>query len=219
MVGYDDEVASEPVSGSEGAVTMDDCFQYSDLKWRLDNVPDSAACRGVYLNALDRMAGEFGPPVSGAYRDYFNLYTFSAIKLYPVKDYLTRLVKLAQINYGGPNIYKGIFEIQARMPLAWTKTLLGRAFMGIIGRDYRAALSMLKASINKSINYGTFDLIDAGPDSYLAQFRSEYVYIEHAMAGGLVGLARACGVEVKLDIRLKDPFNGDIGIQIVRDRQ
>jgi len=106
---------------------LEECFAHTDLQWRLGQIPDSHAVRGVFMNMLDERAGEFGPQVQQTYRSFFQTYSFAPVRLYPVKDYLTRLVKLAQIKWGGPDIYRGIFEIQAAAFPAWSRSLPGSA--------------------------------------------------------------------------------------------
>lgn len=192
---------------------MKECYQYTDLEWRLSKVPDSAACRGVFFNMLDERAAEFGPVIQAEYRNFFGIYRFPALRLFPVKDYLTRIVKLAQLQFGGPNIYRGIFDLQAASWPAFRRTLIGRATFGILGNDFRSLLLMSKRGVEKAINYATFE-VEGGPEHFTTRHRNEYVYIEHAMAGGIVGLAKACGVRVHVEPRLVDPFNGDLIVDV-----
>jgi uncharacterized protein (TIGR02265 family) len=195
--------------------SVEECFKHTDLEWRLAQIPESACCRGVYLNNLDSCALSFGPETQKEYRDFFQLFKFKTFSLYPIKDYLTRLCVLAQLRFGSPSIYEGIHEIQAKMPQAWAKTLLGRATMGIIGPDFGLALRIMKKSQENSINYGSMQLTSEGNGFYRASFRNEYVYIEHAMTGGIDGLALACGANVQLTTVMADTFNGEIQIQVL----
>jgi hypothetical protein len=194
---------------------MKECYAYTDLEWRLAQIPDGAGCRGVYLNMVDERAQEFGRDVLREYRSFFKLYRFSSFRLYPVKDYLCRMVKLAQLKFGGPNIYRGLFELHAASWPAWRKTLIGRTTLGILGTDFHRILMMSRKTVEKSINYGSFD-VQGGPSHYEAQFRNEYVYIEHAMAGGITGLARVCNVNLEIRPELTDPFNGKLHLDVIR---
>ena len=195
--------------------SLQECFAHTDLEWRLAQIPDSAACRGVYFNMLDQRAAVFGPDIQKEYRDFFRLVEFSAIRLYPVKDYLTRMVKLAQLQFGAPNIHRGLFEIQAAAWPSWRKTVMGRATFAILGSDFDAVLRMMGGAVSKSLNHGSCKIHPLGPGQYAARFTEQYVYIEHAMAGALLGVAHACNVGVKLDVQLRDPFNGDVLIHVV----
>src|SRR5579859_1592142 len=185
-------------------------YQHTDLEWRLTQIPDSAACRGVYFNMLDERAAAFGPEIQRQYRDLFKLVSFNAIRLYPIKDYLTRMVTLAAIKFGPPNVHRGLFEIQEAAWPSWRKTLVGRATFAVLGSDFDAVLRVMGGAVSKSLNHGSCKISSTTPGNYLARFTEQYVYIEHAMAGALTGVARACGVNVTLDVQLRDPFNGDV---------
>jgi hypothetical protein len=194
---------------------MKECFQYTDLEWRLGQIPDAAGCRGVFFNMLDERAAEFGPEVQREYREYFKLYRFSPLRLYSVKDYLTRMVKLSQLKFGGPEIFRGIWELQFASWPAWRRTLMGRATVGILGNDLGALLRVTRTTTRMSINYGSFD-VEGGPTHFVTHHTNEYVYIEHAMAGGVAGIAAVCGLQVHLEPKLSDPFNGVLILDVLQ---
>jgi hypothetical protein len=200
---------------ASGAEAMKECYQYTDLEWRLAQIPDWAACRGVFFNMLDDRARDFEPRVQREYRQFFKLYKFSSLRLYPVKDYLTRMVKLAQIQFGGPNIYKGIYAIQAASWPAWRRTLVGRTAFGIFGNDFASILRFSKRPVQNAINYGSFDF-SGGPNHFVTYHRNEYNYIQYSMAGGIAGMAEVCGVKVSIEPRLSDPFNGELHIEVLQ---
>jgi uncharacterized protein (TIGR02265 family) len=208
---------AEAISGPPHRASLKECYEHTDLAWRLAQIPDTAACRGVFLNMLDERAGELGPSTQYEYRQFFQTYRFTPFRFYPVKDYLTRIVTLAQIHYGGPEIYRGVFEIQAAAYPSWKRTLMGRAMFAMLGNDFHALLRAIDKTYatHSFVNYCRFAVHPLGPGRYRALFEPEYLYIEHAMAGALWGVAKACGVRVKLEPRLDDPFNGTIDITIL----
>jgi len=91
---------------------MKECFAHTDLEWRLSQIPNTASCRGIFLNMLDDLAAGLSPLTQRRYREFFQTYRFSSFRQYRIKDYLTRMVKLSEIHFGAPNIYRGIFEFQ-----------------------------------------------------------------------------------------------------------
>ena len=185
--------------------SLKECFAHTDLEWRLRQIPENAACRGVYFNMLDERAAAFGRDAQNEYRNFFKLIQFSAFRLYPIRDYLTRMVKLAAIQFGAPNIHRGLFEIQAAAWPAWRRTLVGRATFAILGSDFDGVIRVMGGAVSKSLNHGSCKIVSNGPSQYIARFVEQYVYIEHAMAGALSGVARACGVDVELETRLGTP--------------
>jgi uncharacterized protein (TIGR02265 family) len=193
---------------------MKECFQHTDLEWRLQQIPDTAMCRGVFLNMLDERAKELGPRTQTEYRAFFTTHKFSAFRQYPVKDYLTRMVKLSQIHFGAENIYHGIFEIQAQAYPSWRKTVLGAASFAVLGSDFDRILRLVIQQLPHVVNYATASIEAPSAGQYDVTFRGEYVYIEHAMTGALSGLARSCGREAKVSTKLQDPFNGSVHIEL-----
>lgn len=194
---------------------MEECFKHTDLEWRLGQIPDSAGCRGVFFNMLNDRAVQFGETTNRAYRDFFTTTKFSAFRLYPVKDFLTRLVKLSEIQFGASHIYPGIFTIQSSAWPSWRRTLMGRVSFSVLGNDFGAILKLIGVQFNNVLNFGQFEAEKIGPNRFKTTFRNQYVYIEHAMAGALSGVAEACGVRAELDVRLDDPFNGTIEMSVL----
>jgi uncharacterized protein (TIGR02265 family) len=187
---------------------MKECFAHTDLEWRLAQIPNHAAGRGLFSNMLDDLAGNLSAETQRRYREFFQTYRFSSFKYYPIKDYLTRMVKLSEIHFGAENIYRGIYEVQAHAYPTWRETLLGTAAFAILGNDFDRVLRMVCRQIPKAVNYAQMRVLSHQNGLYVIEFQNEYVYIEHAMAGGLIGLGKICDVEVKLEVKLRDPFNG-----------
>src|SRR5258706_6815629 len=148
---------------------MTECYLHTDLEWRLAQIPDDAACRGVFFNMLDQRASEFGPDIQSEYRRFFKLYSFSGLRLYSVKDYLTRIVKLAEMRFGAANIYHGIFEIQAAAFPTWRRTLVGRAAFGIIGSEFATVMRIATRNTQKSWNYGSYDFFEDRPGHFVTR--------------------------------------------------
>jgi uncharacterized protein (TIGR02265 family) len=195
---------------------MRECFEHTDLEWRLGQIPEWAACRGVFFNMLDERAGELGAATQSQYRGFFRTHRFTAFRLYPVKDYLTRMVKLAHIHFGEEKIYQGIFEIQAQAYPAWRRTVLGAASFAMLGSDFDRILRLVIRQMPRVVNYMRAELQTEAPGLHIVKFRDEYVYIEHAMVGALHGLARSCGVDAQIRVNLDGPFNGTVHIDTSR---
>jgi uncharacterized protein (TIGR02265 family) len=198
---------------------LEACFAHTDLRWRLAQIPDSARVVGAYLNMLDDRAEQFGPRVHRSYREFFQLYRFSALRSYPVKDYLIRLCKLAELQFGAPNVYRGLYEIQAGAFPAFRSTLMGRLMFAALGTDFSRVFPMMTRAMDTSLNYARVIITNDRPNHYIARWTNQYVYIEHAMAGALEGIARICNVELDLQIRLDDPFNGDMDVTVLGPRR
>lgn len=196
---------------------LDVCFAHTDLEKRLVRIPATAACRGGFFNMLDDRAGTMGAATQREYRSFFQLYRFVGFKFYPLRDYLTRIVVLSQIHYGGPGVYAGLAEIQSAAFTAWRSTLLGRATIAIARPTLIDMLRTVRLawSGNQLVNYSRFDFSQLGPTHIVTHFVNEFNYIQYAMKGGLQGTADVCGTAVRFEVDLRDDFNGDIHIHLV----
>ncbi|MDX2024336.1 MAG: DUF2378 family protein [Deltaproteobacteria bacterium] len=193
---------------------LEACFAKTDLAWRLAQIPKHYAVRGVFMNMLDERAAELGAESQAAYADFFGVTKFSQIRLYSVKDYLIRLVKLSELHFGADRIHEGLFEIQAAAFPAWRRSLPGRMTFAVLGSNCDAILRMTNLGMSAAINHGTCVITSTGPGTYTAAFRDQPNFIEHAMAGALVGVARSCGLTATAQARMIDAFNGDILLTI-----
>jgi uncharacterized protein (TIGR02265 family) len=165
---------------------------------------------------LDDRAGSLSTGSQAEYRAFFRIYRFSAFRMYPIRDYLTRLVVLSQIHYGSEHIYRGIRELQSGAFDAWAKTMLGRAALAVVTPELIAMLRMLERAYASEtlVSYSRFTLESANETEVVVRFHNEYVYIEHAMIGALEGVSRMCGVQYpELSAELDDPFNGIVRIR------
>jgi uncharacterized protein (TIGR02265 family) len=209
--------ATAATSSNPRRASLRECFEYTDLRWRLAQIPDRAACRGAFMNMLDDRAADLGRDTQNAYRSFFQTYRFSPFKFYPVKDYLTRIVTLAQIHFGGPNIYEGIHHIHAATYVSWKRTLLGQTAFAMLGNDFERVLRAAELGYVGShfINYARLTVRRDAANRFAVCIGNEFVYIEHAMSGAVAGIAEACGARVALNVRMADPFNGEIGVTVL----
>jgi hypothetical protein len=196
---------------------LQECLRHTDLEWRLKQIPDTAKCRGAFLNTLDDRAADLGEETRQRYRNFFQTYHFSIFKLFPVRDYLTRIMVLSQIHFGTERIYEGLFHIHRFTFPAWKKNLLGRAAFAMVGSNLEFVLKVMEKGYQGDhfVNYAGFSFERLGPDHFLGHFTNEYVYIEHAIKGGVAGAGDACNLKLDLTVSLKDPFNGDIDIRVL----
>lgn len=197
--------------------SLEEVFAHTDFEWRLAQIPDDALCRGAFINMLDEHAGALSPETRAEYRRFFRIYRFVPFRMYPVRDYLTRLAILAQVHWGGDGIYAGIRSLQSQAFDAWASTLLGRAALAMIEPTLTGTLRMIeRAYASKTLNsYASFELRSVSADEIVTYFRNEYIPIEHAMVGALEGVLRLCKTEGKVTAELDDPFNGVVRIALV----
>lgn len=200
---------------SAAAPSLDACYAHTDLAWRLRQIPDTAGSRGVFLNMLDAQAGRLGSATQREYREFFRIHKFSPFRLYPTRDFLTRLVVLAQMHWGAEHIFDGVRALQSSAFDAYSSTIVGKAILALVQPRLDTMLQFIAFNwrAHAPANYSEVELLDATRGEYRMRFKSEYVYIEHAMEGALEGLARVCSTPVTIETNLDSPFDGVVTLR------
>ena len=196
--------------------SLDACFAHTDLAWRLDEIPDDAACRGAFFNMLDQRAGQLSAATRAEYRSFFRIYRFTPFRMYPVRDYITRMAVIAQLHWGAENIYSGIRTIQSDAFDAWSSTLLGRSALALIEPGLVSTLRMIeRAYAARTLNtHADFSILSVSSSQVVTYFHTEYLYIEHAMVGALEAVMRICRVRGEVSAELEAPFDGTVRLTL-----
>ncbi|MBX7191887.1 MAG: DUF2378 family protein [Sandaracinaceae bacterium] len=199
------------------AASLEACEQATDLSWRLAQIPGDACCRGAFFNMLDERAGTLGAETQEEYRRFFRMYRFASFKMFPVSDYLTRLVVLSQIHYGAAHIYAGVRKLQSGAFDAWGETLLGKAAVAVVDPSFASMLRMLERAYASRtvVSHTRLRLVSESTTEIVVELEQEYVYIEHAMVGAIEGVAHVCGAEVVVTPELRGPFDGILRIALL----
>ena len=199
-------------TSSSPRASLAEVYAHTDFEWRLAQIPDDALCRG------DEHAAALSPETQAEYRRFFRIYRFVPFRMYPVRDYLTRMAILAQIHWGGPGIYAGIRTLQSQAFDAWSSTLLGRAALAVIEPTLPGMLRMIERAYasHTMTSYAGFELRSATDHEIVVYFRNEYNPIEHAMVGALEGVLQLCKVKGDVTAELEGPFDGIVRITLTK---
>jgi uncharacterized protein (TIGR02265 family) len=197
--------------------SIEACNARTDLEWRLAQIPPEASCRGAFFNMLDDRAGTLGEATQAEYRRFFRIHKFSAFRMYPVPDDLTRLVVLAQIHFGADDIYPGLRELQSGAFDAWGQTLLGRAALAVVEPSLAGMLRMLERAYASEtvVTHSRFKVVSVTPEEIVTRFENEHNYIQYSMVGALEGVAKVCGVRVGITTELDGPFDGLVRLAVL----
>ena len=64
------------------------------------------------------------------------------------------------------------------------------------------------AAHRQAANYGEWSIVSRGPRHVETIYRTEYVWLESAIAGAAVGTFDACNLVASVKTQLDDRFNG-----------
>ncbi|HEX7604697.1 MAG TPA: DUF2378 family protein [Polyangiaceae bacterium] len=202
---------------SSPRASLAEVFAHTDFEWRLAQIPDDALCRGAFINMLDEHAGALSAETQAEYRRFFRIYRFTPFRMYPARDFLTRMGILAQVHWGGEGIYSGIRSLQSQAFDAWASTLLGRAALAIVDPSLPGVLRMIERAYasHTLTSYAGFEIRSMSDREIVTYFRNEYLPIEHAMVGALEGVLRLCKAKGDVTAELDGPFDGCVRITLV----
>jgi uncharacterized protein (TIGR02265 family) len=179
---------------------------YCDIEERLPLVPPSACIRGIYLNSIEKQLTAKG--LLPAYRDYFPADRFGSLTFYPVKEYMVRLACAGALVASPESVHAGMLSISRANAKAFMDTVLGRILLRVLSRDPVRLCEQAIAGYRQSTNYGHWEFVRRGERAFEFVYREEYIWIESAIAGAGIGTFEACGVDIEVEHRLVDRFNG-----------
>ncbi|HEY4106504.1 MAG TPA: TIGR02265 family protein [Polyangiaceae bacterium] len=179
---------------------------YCDIAERLAVVPPSALVRGLYLKSLESILQRADR--GGLYREYFGGERWSAIRLYPLRDYMVRLALAGASLHSPKDVQRGMHDVWRTNATTFASSLLGRTMLRLLSHDPVRLTEQGLAARRQTFQYGHWEIVRQGPRSIEMVYREEYIWIESAIAGGAVGAFESCGIQVTLQTKLLNRFDG-----------
>ncbi len=179
---------------------------YCDIVERLAVVPPSARVRGLYLKGLEAVLVRSGNVA--LYRRYFANERWSALRMYPLRDYMVRLAVAGAALRGPQHVHAGMHDVWRTNATTFASSLLGRTMLRLLSHDPVRLSEQGLAARRQTYQYGHWSIVHRGPRSIEMFYREEYIWIESAIAGGAVGAFEACGIQVELLTKLISRFDG-----------
>lgn len=179
---------------------------HCDLVERLSAVPPSAQVRGIYFKSFENLLDKRAK--SALYNRYLPHQSWVSIRPYPLRDYLVRLAMAGASLESPERLHEGMFEVWRAHATTFANSLLGRTMLRLLSHDPVRLTEQALAARRQTFLYGHWHTVRHAPRFVEMVYEEEYVWIESAINGGAVGSFEACGIEAKLETRLKDRFNG-----------
>jgi uncharacterized protein (TIGR02265 family) len=179
---------------------------HCDIEERLRVVPPSAQVRGLWYKSVFGALKQSGKLEE--YEEYFPGDRWSTLTYYPVSGYLLRLAVAGAIIASPSELHQGMYEAARRNSTAFASTVLGRALFRILSKDPIRLTEQAMAAHRQAANYGEWSIVSRGPRHVETIYRTEYVWLESAIAGAAVGTFDACNLVASVKTQLDDRFNG-----------
>jgi uncharacterized protein (TIGR02265 family) len=162
--------------------------------------------RGLYLKSLEDVVKRAGK--AELYERYFQGESWSALRMYPLRDYMVRLAIAGASLCGPENVHRGMHDVWRTNASTFAESLLGRAMLRLLSHDPVRLTEQGLAARRQTYQYGHWSIVRHGPRAIEMVYREEYLWIESAIAGGAVGAFEACGIEATLETKLINRFDG-----------
>jgi uncharacterized protein (TIGR02265 family) len=179
--------------------------QYCDLEERLPAVPASAQLRGLYFKNTINVMKSAG--LQGRYAELFPE-TYSAVRWYPLADYLERHAAAGALLAGPETVHDGMRTIGHNNAQAFTESLLGKTMIRLLSRDPMRLLKQSAVGRRQSCQYGRWELHFPAPGHAVMEMYEEYIWIESNVAGAAEGTMAVTSVPVKNRCELDSKFRG-----------
>src|SRR5882672_10266601 len=146
---------------------------YCDIVERLEVVPPSAQVRGLYLKSLEAIVQRAGRV--GLYREYFSGERWSAIRMYPLRDYMVRLAVAGAALHSPERLHEGMHDVWRTNATTFASSLLGRTMLRLLSRDPVRLTEQGLAARRQTYQYGHWSIVRHGPRSIEMVYREEYI--------------------------------------------
>ncbi len=179
---------------------------HCDILDRLPLVPPSAQVRGVFFGAtlsVLRNAGKLDQ-----YLEYFPSDKFSVARMFPLRDYMTRLAVGGACLRSPEEVHLGMQDICRAHSVEFSKSLLGRILVRVLSRDPVRLTEQGLAARRQTCTYGHWSIKRLAERCIEMTYQEEYVWIESAIAGGAIGTFESCGIEAQVETTLDGRFDG-----------
>lgn len=179
---------------------------HCDIEERIRHVPPSATLRGMWHRSVLTALKQTGKIEE--YNEYFPNERWSMLTFYPLSAYMVRLAVAGALIASPTNLHQGMFEALRLNSTIFVSSILGRTLLRILAKDPVRLTEQGMAARRQSTNYGEWAIVSRGPNHIETIYRSEYVWIDSAIAGSAVGTFEACNLKASLQTQLDDRFNG-----------
>jgi hypothetical protein len=160
----------------------------------------------MYLRSVQGALERAGRGVE--YRALCGTPRFSALRFYPLGEYLTHLAAGGALLLGPERVHDGMFEISRSNAAIVADSLVGRTLLRALARDPQRVLRQGVAAHRQTTRGSQWSLRFPGPREAVMEFRDEMVWIESSLLGAAHGTMEAAGIDAKIRCELTDPQNG-----------
>lgn len=188
-----------------GAI-FDAAAAHCDVLDRLQRVRDDQRVRGVWFAMLRDEVKRRG--LHEVFEREIGLHESVTFKMYPVADYLRRLVTAGALVTSPERVHEGMRELHRSSVRYFAQSLLGRTIVSLTRPTPLQFLKQVERSRGLMATFGAQRVTPLGERRIQVHHIDDPVYIESAQVGGLESTLAACGYEARITVDMRSAFDG-----------
>lgn len=189
-------------------ILFDAAAAHCDVVDRLEKVRDDQRVRGVWFAMLRDELRRRGPEVYGEFEREVGLHEAVTFKMYPVSDYIRRLVVAGALVASPDRVHEGMYDLHRSSVNYFARSVLGRAVVSLVKPTPLAFLEQVQRSRSLIASFGAQRVTAVSPRCIRVHHVDDPVYVESAQLGGLQSVFDVCGVEARIRVEMRTPFDG-----------
>ncbi len=182
--------------------------EHCDIAERLESVKAEQAVRGVWFSMLRDEVARRGGGRGEQFDREFGPHDFVTFKMYPVAEYLKRLVVAGALVASPEKVHEGMLDLHRTSVRYFAQSLLGRAIVSLVRPTPLGLYRQISRGRMHIATYGKWIIEPAGDRELKIRIVDEPVYIESAQLGGVLSTLDVCGVEGSATVEMHDRFEG-----------
>lgn len=176
------------------ARVFEEAARYCDVVERLTRVRPDQMARGVWFTMLRDEVARRGTGLVAKYDLECGRHEAVTFKMYPLNDYLFRLVVAGALISSPQHVHDGIRDLHRATVGYFARSILGRLIISITRPTPHDLLAQIERSRPHVATYGSFRYERLGPRAAAMHVFDEPLYIESAQLGSMLSTLDACGV-------------------------
>ncbi len=199
-----------------GAVdTFTAASQHCDIVERLARVTPDQQVRGVWFAMLHDEVRRRGETLGAAFDAEVGAPDYVTFRMYPVADYLRRLVVAGARVASPERVHEGMRDLHRESVRYFARSVVGRAFVSLI-RFSQTPLGLFQQvarSRSHIATYGRWLIEPIATRRARVRIEGEPVYVESAQVGGILSVCDMCGVRGEIEhVEMLGPFDGIVEV-------
>jgi len=193
-------------------ITLEEGMHRLDLEQRVRDAPKDAHVRGMFYQMVVGVLESHSHDLLQAWRSLARPPRRWAVRFYSLRDFL-REQALAAVLLDPSDPHRALRQIWRGTPDLYPNLHPARFAEYLARGDPVRVLRWLERNRGVMVDYGGWRVDVTGPRAATFSYFDEFVWIEHAQAGGVEGTLARCGLSCSIEPELSSAYLGRLHIR------